>query len=161
MKIPKTNALRILDTQNLQYEAFTYDVDENDLTGETVAKKIGAEAEQVFKTLVSVGSSKSIYVFCIPVVAELNLKKCSLVSGEKSIELVKIADLLNLTGYIRGGCSPIGMKKMYPTFVDETAQLFDRIYISAGIRGMQVLVNPDELLRVTNGSYADIIGNVI
>ncbi len=131
----KTNAVRILDSHNINYSLHTYDVDEADLSGTTVAHKIGVEAESVFKTLVAEGDKTGPLVFCIPTTEELNLKKAALVSGNKKIELIKVKDLLSLTGYIRGGCSPVGMKKKFPTFIDETAQLFEEIYISSGMRG--------------------------
>src|SRR5674476_1564794 len=113
----KTNAVRILDSNNIHYTLHTYDVDENDLSGTSVAAKIGAESDAVFKTLVASGDKIGTIVFCIPVSEELNLKKAALASENKKIELVKVKDLLNLTGYIRGGCSPIGMKKKYPVYI--------------------------------------------
>jgi Cys-tRNA(Pro)/Cys-tRNA(Cys) deacylase len=153
----KTNVIRILEAAGILHTAHDYDVNEDDLSGETVAKKIGAEPESVFKTLVTTGDKNSIFVFCIPVTTELNLKKAALASGNKKIEMIKMKDLLPLTGYIRGGCSPIGMKKKFPTFIDETAQIFDKIYISAGIRGTQVCLPPDDLLNIIDGSYADLV----
>lgn len=157
MKINKTNALRILDARGITYETQLYEVDESDLSGETVARKIGQNPDEVFKTLVAQGASRQIFVFCIPVTAELQLKKAAHAAGEKAIELVRVNDLLGLTGYIRGGCSPIGMKKQFPTFVDETAQLFDKLYVSAGVRGMQVRLSPDDLLSATSAVFADLI----
>lgn len=153
----KTNAVRILDSNNISYTLHTYDVDENDLSGITVAAKIGADTDSVFKTLVASGDKNSISVFCIPVSEELNLKKAAMVSGNKKIELVKVKDLLNLTGYIRGGCSPIGMKKRFPIFIDETAQLFDEIYISAGVRGMQIKLSPLLLAGIIYARFCDLI----
>ena len=96
-------------------------------------------------------------MFCIPVVTELDLKKAALVSGNKKVEMIKLNELLPLTGYVRGGCSPIGMKKLFPTFIDETAQLFDKIFISAGVRGTQIKISPDDLIKIINGKYADLI----
>lgn len=152
----KTNAVRLLDANKIHYEIKTYPVDENDLSGKTVALKIGAEEEKVFKTLAAAGDKTGIVIFCIPVNFELNLKKAATVSGNKKIELVPLKDLFNITGYVRGGCSPIGMKRKYPTFIDETAQLFDKIFISAGIRGMQVGIHPEDLQKLTDSVFADL-----
>lgn len=145
----KTNAMRLLEKAMIKYDALEYEVDENDLSGEHVAKQIGLPSEQVFKTLVARGEKKGILVFCLPVNTELNLKKAAVAVNDKKIEMIHVKDLLGLTGYIRGGCSPVGMKKKYPTYIDETAILFDRITISAGIRGCQLLVNPEELIAYT------------
>jgi Cys-tRNA(Pro)/Cys-tRNA(Cys) deacylase len=153
----KTNAVRILDSHNITYSLHTYDVDEDDLSGTTVALKLGADADSVFKTLVAEGDKTGPLVFCIPTTEELNLKKAAIVSGNKKIELLKVKDLLNLTGYIRGGCSPVGMKKKFPTYIDETAQLFDEIYVSAGMRGMQVKLSPTELSRLIEAPFCDLI----
>ena len=136
MKVQKTNAVRLLEASNIKHSVLTYEVDESDLSGITVANKIGVDPEKVFKTLVTRGEKTGINVFCIPVIEELNLKKAASVCGDKKIEMIKEKELLPLTGYVKGGCSPIGMKKHYPTFIDETAQLFDEISISAGLRGM-------------------------
>jgi Cys-tRNA(Pro)/Cys-tRNA(Cys) deacylase len=135
----------------------TYQVDEEDLSGTSVAKRIGVDEDIVFKTLVAEGDKTSITVFCVPVNFELDLKKAAAISGNKKIELIPTKNLLAVTGYIRGGCSPIGMKKKYPTFIDETAQLFDKIYFSAGIRGMQVGIRPEDLLKITNFIFADLV----
>lgn len=153
----KTNAIRILESHNIHFTTHSYEVDEEDLSGETVAKKIGAKEETVFKTLVTTGDKTGINVFCIPVTEELNLKKAAVVSGNKKIEMIKVKDLFQLTGYIRGGCSPIGMKKNFPTFIEETAQLFEKIYVSAGIRGMQVCLSPMDLKNLTEAEFVDLI----
>jgi Cys-tRNA(Pro)/Cys-tRNA(Cys) deacylase len=153
----KTNAVRILDSNNISYTTHTYEVDENDLSGTTVADKINADQDTVFKTLVAMGDKNGVAVFCLPVTEELNLKKAASASGNKSIELVKVKDLFNLTGYIRGGCSPIGMKKKFPVYLDETAQLFDQIYVSAGIRGMQIKLSPVELAGVVEAELCDLL----
>ena len=153
----KTNAVRILEAFNISFETVSYVVDENDLTGITVANKILADPEKVFKTLITSGDKNGINVFCIPVTAELNLKKAANVSNNKKIEMIKVKDLFELTGYVRGGCSPIGMKKNFPSFIEETAQLFDKIFISAGIRGMQISISPQDLMMVTLTEYADLI----
>ena len=156
-KISKTNAVRILDARSIEHSLHSYNVDENDLSGMTVAHKIGAEEETVFKTLVASGDKTGTIIFCIPVTEELNLKKAAAASGNKKIEMVKVKDLLALTGYIRGGCSPVGMKKDYPVFIEETAQLFDKIFVSAGIRGMQIKISPEDLKEITSSVFADII----
>ena len=153
----KTNAIRILESHKIKFTTVSYEVDENDLSGETVALKAGADPETVFKTLVCFGDKTGHIVFCIPVTQELNLKKAAAASGNKKVEMIKLKDLLPLTGYIRGGCSPIGMKKLFPTYIDETAQLFENIFVSAGVRGTQIKLHPDDLIKIINGSYADLI----
>ena len=153
----KTNAIRIIESSNIKFDSINYKVDESDLSGETVALKTGVEPETVFKTLVCHGDKTGHNVFCIPVTTELNLKKAAIISGNKKIEMIKLKDLLPITGYIRGGCSPIGMKKLYPTYVDQTAQLFENIYISAGVRGTQIKIKADDLLNLVCGSYADLV----
>jgi Cys-tRNA(Pro)/Cys-tRNA(Cys) deacylase len=153
----KTNAIRILDSNNIPYTTHTYEVDESDLSGITVADKISANQDTVFKTLVATGDKIGTVVFCLPVTEELNLKKAASASGNKSIELVKVKDLFNLTGYIRGGCSPIGMKKRFPVYIDETAQLFDEIYVSAGMRGMQIKLSPVELADLIEAQFCDLL----
>lgn len=152
----KTNVMRLFDLAGIEYKAFEYEVDENNLAGEHVARQIGVPEEQVFKTLVARGEKKGILVFCIPVNTELNLKKAAAVTGEKKIEMIHVKDLQGLTGYIRGGCSPVGMKKKYPTYMDETAILFDAITISAGIRGCQVMINPEELVGYVGAELCDL-----
>ena len=152
----KTNVIRLLEANKISHDIKTYDVDEDDLSGTSVAQKIGAADEIVFKTLVAEGDKTGIIVFCIPVNSELNLKKAATVSGNKKVELIPTKNLLSISGYVRGGCSPIGMKKKFPTYIDETAQLFDKIYFSAGIRGMQVGVHPDALQMFTSSIFADL-----
>ena len=127
----KTNAMRILDSAKISYTTYEYEPDENDLTGVHVAEQIGLDPDYVFKTLVAKGDKTGLVVFCIPCNMELDLKKCARVSGNKKIELLPVKELLSNTGYIRGGCSPVGMKKQYPTFIDETCILFDKITVSA------------------------------
>ena len=153
----KTNAIRILESHKIKFDTVSYEVDEDDLSGEIVAVKAGANPETVFKTLVCVGDKTGHIVFCIPVTQELNLKKAAAASNNKKVEMIKLKDLLPLTGYIRGGCSPIGMKKLFPTYIDETAQIFENIFVSAGVRGTQVKLKPDDLIKIINGSYADLI----
>jgi Cys-tRNA(Pro)/Cys-tRNA(Cys) deacylase len=152
----KTNAMRILDAQKVPYEIFTYDANDGKIDGVTVAAKIGRPAEQVYKTLVATGASKAIYVFVVPVEAELDLKKAARAAGEKNVEMLPVKDIQKFTGYIRGGCSPIGMKKSYPTFVDESAHGLETIIVSAGKIGFQVELVPDELLKACGGNFAEI-----
>lgn len=153
-KEDKTNALRLLDARNVPYDTHTYDPDTTD--GESVAKLLGVEPDRTFKTLVTVAPSRKNYVFIVPVNCTLNLKKAAQAAGEKSIAMILQKELLPLTGYIHGGCSPLGMKKLFPTFLNETAQLFDRICVSAGRRGYQVELSPDTLLEMVGGQYADL-----
>ncbi|MDD4844295.1 MAG: Cys-tRNA(Pro) deacylase [Anaerotignum sp.] len=152
----KTNVMRLLDTAGISYRISEYEYDENNLSGMDAAEKIGIPPEQVFKTLVTRGDKAGIMVFCIPVDMELDLKKAAAVSGNKKLEMTHVKELLALTGYIRGGCSPVGMKKKYPTFIDETAILFDEIAVSAGIRGEQVILSPDALIAYIEAIEADI-----
>ncbi|MFZ4590768.1 MAG: Cys-tRNA(Pro) deacylase [Ignavibacteria bacterium] len=153
----KTNALRILDSNNIQYELFEYEFNEDEIDAVSVANKINAPHEQVFKTLVATGDKTGTVVFVIPGNEELNLKKAATASGNKRIEMIKVKDLLALTGYIRGVCSPVGMTKRYPTFIEETSVLFDKIYVSSGVRGMQMLVSPADLANITDASLSDLI----
>ena len=150
----KTNALRLLDAQGETYLTHTYDPDTTD--GESVAQLLGQPADQVFKTLVTVAPSRRNYVFVVPVNCTLNLKKAARAAQEKSIAMIPQKELLPLTGYIHGGCSPLGMKKLFSTFIHETAQLFDTICVSAGRRGFQMEVNPETILRMTGAQYADL-----
>ncbi|MCG6915426.1 Cys-tRNA(Pro) deacylase [bacterium BMS3Abin03] len=157
MRSHKTNAVRILEANNIPHTTITYEINETDLSGITVANKIGTEPERVFKTLVTRGDKNGINVFCIPVTEELDLKKAAIASGNKKVEMIKEKELLPLTGYTKGGCSPIGMKKKYPTYIDETVQLFEEITVSAGIRGMQVKLKPEDLLKIVDGVFAELI----
>ena len=152
----KTNAVRLVQQAGFPCKEAFYEYDENDLNGNHAAKAIGFPPEQVFKTLVARGERTGIHVFCIPVCCELDLKKAAKAAGDKSMELVAVKELLSLTGYIRGGCSPVGMKKKYPTYLDETAILFDRIAVSAGERGHQMLVPPDALAALVGAEYYDL-----
>jgi Cys-tRNA(Pro)/Cys-tRNA(Cys) deacylase len=152
----KTNAARILDSAAVVYQLREYEVDEDDLSAPSVAAKIGMPPEQVFKTLVARGDRNCVLMACIPANTELDLKATASASGNKKVELVPVKEVLGLTGYIRGGVSPIGARKPYPFYLDETAILFDTISVSAGIRGCQMILAPDDLLRVTDGSYAAI-----
>lgn len=152
----KTNVMRLLETAGISYRTSEYEYDENNLSGLDAAGKIGFPPEQVFKTLVTRGDKTGILVFCIPVNMELDLKKAVSVSKNKKLEMTHMKELLALTGYIRGGCSPVGMKKKYPTFIDETAILFDEIAISAGVRGEQVILPPYDLIGYVDATEADI-----
>ncbi len=144
----KTNAMRRLDTAKIPYEVVSYTVDENDLSGVRTAAELGlSDPGCMFKTLVTKGSRGGYFVFCIPVAAELDLKACAAAAGEKSVEMIHVKDMLTVTGYMRGGCSPIGMKKQFPTYVDESALRYERIYVSAGQRGLQLHLAPADLLR--------------
>lgn len=151
-----TNAMRMLMKANIPFETSEYTVDESDLSGVHAANELGIDPDCMFKTLVARGDKKGISVFCIPVAEELDLKKCAAVTGDKKIEMIHVKELLGLTGYIRGGCSPIGMKKKYPTYIDETATLCDKIYVSAGMRGQQIILAPDDLKACVEAEYADL-----
>jgi len=153
----KTNAVRILESAEIFFETKEYTFNEDEIDAVSVAKKINEPVESVFKTLIARGDKTGITVFCIPGNMELNLKKAAAVSDNKKIEMVKQKEILDLTGYIRGGCSPIGMKKKYTTYIDETVQLFEKISVSAGIRGMQIKLSPNDLVNLTNAKIAEII----
>ncbi len=153
----KTNAVRIVQQAGYPCQEAFYDYDENDLNGMHAAHAMHLPAEQVFKTLVARGSKTGIHVFCIPVCCALDLKKAAKAAGDKNMELIPVKELLGLTGYIRGGCSPIGMKKRYPTYIDETCQLYDSIAVSAGERGHQMMLSYQAILDLTGGKLADII----
>jgi len=156
-KEEKTNVMRILEQKNIPYSAHTYEHEEGvAVDGVTVAAQLGQDPECVFKTLVARGASKGIYVFCIPVAENLDLKKAARAVGEKSIEMIHVKEINALTGYIRGGCSPVGMKKQYPTVFHETAEIVDTIMVSAGKIGYQVELAPDALMELVGGSLADI-----
>ncbi len=152
----KTNVMRLLDQAHISYRAAEYDYDENDLGGMHAAAAIGMPPEQIFKTLVARGEKNGYLVFCIPVCCELDLKKAAKAAGDKKVELIHVKELLPLTGYVRGGCSPIGMKKKFPTYMDETAVLYDEIGVSAGCRGCQLLLNPEALVDYVNPSLCDL-----
>lgn len=153
----KTNAVRLVQQAGIPCREDFYEFDEQDLNGNHAAAAIGMPAEQVFKTLVARGAKTGINVFCIPVCCELDLKKAAKAAGDKNMELIAVKELLPLTGYIRGGCSPVGMKKKYPTFFDETCILWEEVAVSAGERGHQMIVPPDGLLQITHAELVDII----
>ena len=152
----KTNAVRLVQQAKIPCRESFYEYDEKDLNGNHAAAAIGLPAEQVFKTLVARGEKTGINVFCIPVCCELDLKKAAKAAGDKNMEMVAVKDLLSLTGYIRGGCSPVGMKKKYPTFMDETCILWDEIAVSAGARGHQMIIPPEDLANLVEAELADI-----
>ena len=153
----KTNAVRLVEQAGIPVREEFYEFDENDLNGNHAAEAIGKPPEEVFKTLVARGERTGINVFCIPVCFELDLKKAAKAAGDKNMAMIPVKELLGLTGYIRGGCSPVGMKKKYPTFMDETAQLYDEIAVSAGARGHQMLLNPEDLARLVAAKFVDLI----
>ena len=153
----KTNAMRMLSAAKIPFEVMEYEVDENDLSGVHIAEQIGLPREVVFKTLVAKGDKTGPLVFCIPCAEELDLKKAASLTGNKKIEMVAVKDLLGLTGYIRGGCSPIGMKKKFPTWVDESCMEYERITVSSGTRGAQLLLDRASLLQFVQGKTADLI----
>lgn len=152
----KTNVMRILDKENIVYNIYTYEVKDNSIDGISVANKLGISVEKVFKTLVTKGHSGDFYVFVIPVAKELNLKAAARSVEEKSVEMIKVNDMLKITGYIRGGCSPIGMKKSYTTVIDESSVDLDRIIVSGGKIGFQVEINPKDLIRLVNAKTSSI-----
>lgn len=152
----KTNAMRILDKNKISYEIIQYECDEF-IDGLHSAEKTGAPVEQSFKTLVMQGKSRQYYVFVLPIAEEVDLKAAARTVGEKSVEMIHVKDITAITGYVRGGCTPLGMKKQFPTILHESARDFDRIYVSGGRIGTTIIVNPDDLLSVVRGQYADII----
>lgn len=152
----KTNAMRTLETNKIEYTLYTYEADGN-YDGCSVAEKIGKNPNEVFKTLVTVSASKRYYVFVIPVVNELDLKACALAVGEKSVEMIPVKDINKITGYIRGGCSPVGMKKQYVTVVDESCKKIEKIVFSAGKIGYQVEVSPESLIKLINAKVSKIV----
>lgn len=156
LKSEKTNVMRILDGKKIVYESHTYEPDATK-TGEEIAKILNEAPDKVFKTLVTQGKSGAYYVFVVPVREELDLKKAAKAAGEKSIDMIKQKELLPLTGYVHGGCSPIGMKKQFPTFIHETAADYDKIFVSAGKVGFQIEIAPSDLIKVTGCKYSDIV----
>ncbi|TCO76859.1 Cys-tRNA(Pro) deacylase [Marinisporobacter balticus] len=155
-KVKKTNPMRILEQKKINYNMITYDKRDGKIDGISVAKKISKDPKLVYKTLVTQGNS-NIYVFVIPVSEELDLKKAAKVAGEKKIEMIPMKDILKYTGYIRGGCSPIGMKKQYKTFIDETACEIEDIIVSGGKIGMQIEMGVDQLIEAVEGEFGDVI----
>lgn len=153
----KTNAVRLIQLAGIPCREAWYEFDENDLCGIHAAEAIGFPPEQVFKTLVARGPKTGINVFCVPVCCELDLKKAANATGDKNISMIPVKELLSLTGYIRGGCSPVGMKKKYPTYMEESCLLFDEIAVSAGERGHQMILSPTQLADLIGAELVDII----
>ena len=155
--INKTNAARLLDKAKIKYELVPYEVDENDLAATHIAEQLGENIKQVFKTLVLKGDKTGHFVCVVPGDAEVDLKKAAKVSGNKKVDLIPMKELLPTTGYIRGGCSPVGMKKVFPTYFHSTCMDFDYIYVSAGVRGLQLKIAPADLVKYVRASIAEII----
>ena len=152
----KTNAMRQLDAAKIPYTVYSYEVDENDLSGTHIADQLSLPYEQVFKTIVTRGDKTGYLVFCIPCHKEIDLKKAAQVTGNKKVEPVQVKELLGLTGYIRGGCSPVGMKKRFPTYFDASAESLDSLTVSAGVRGMQLLLKSGDIISFVGGKTADL-----
>ncbi|MDU2199259.1 MAG: Cys-tRNA(Pro) deacylase [Peptostreptococcaceae bacterium] len=153
----KTNAMRILDSHNINYKMHSYDSGKDHIDGVEVAKKIGRDVSEVYKTLVAQGASKEFYVYVIPVHENLDLKKAARAANEKNVEMIHVKDINKITGYIRGGCSPIGMKKQYKTFINESAENLSSIIVSAGKIGYQIEISPRDLLSLINFEFIDLI----
>lgn len=157
MKKDKTNAMRILDKEKIEYSMMSYNPEDGKIDGISVAQKIGRETKEVYKTLISQGVSKTYYVFVIPVDAELHLKKAAAAVGEKKLEMIAVKDITKVSGYVRGGCSPVGMKKLFPTFIDETAQSLETIIVSGGKIGVQIELKVEDLTQTTKAHFANLI----
>lgn len=156
-KISKTNAMRILDSENIIYNIIIYENNDGKIDGISVSKKIGRDVNSVYKTLVTQGMSKEIYVFVIPVAEEIDFKKAAKAVGEKKIDMINVKDINKYTGYIRGGCSPVGMKKLYSTFINNTAKELEKIIVSGGKIGMQIELLPSDLIKVISARFEDVI----
>ena len=155
-KTPKTNAMRMLDIAKIPYEVIEYEVDENDLSGTHIADQVGLPYEMVFKTIVTKGDKTGFCVFCLPCHKEIDFKAAARASGNKSIEPLHVKDLLNVTGYIRGGCSPVGMKKKFPTYFDSSAESLDKLTVSAGMRGAQLLLDAKTIVSFTEATCCEV-----
>lgn len=153
----KTNVMRLLDAAGISYGTRSYEVDENDLSGSHGADLLGVDHDRMYKTLVLKGEKRGYLVCCIPVDEEVDLKKAARAAGDKKVEMIHVRDLQGVTGYIRGGCSPIGMKKRFPTYIEEMAQAFDSIMVSAGQRGVQVSVAPEDLRQYVEGEFVSLV----
>jgi len=156
MKKNKTNVLRILDKERISYEVREYQYDEDHLSGDHIIDQVDLEAEEIYKTLV-LTSGRDYLVCCIPVLAEIDLKKLAKASGHKSVAMIHQKDLLSISGYIRGGCSPIGMKKQFPTYFQKDMDSLEKVAVSAGKRGLQVILKPQDLIQCVDGQYVDVI----
>ncbi len=161
MKITKTNAARLLDKAKINYTLVPYEVDENNLAADHIAKELGEDINQVFKTLTLRGDKSGVFVCVVPGNREVDLKKAAKVSGNKNCDMLPLKELLPTTGYIRGGCSPIGLKKPYPVFIDQTALQYDNIYISAGQRGLQLHMAPTDIQKAVNATIADVSTDIM
>ena len=157
MKIQKTNAMRFLDRNKISYKTYEYECKDGKIDGLAVAEKLNQNPEMVFKTLVTQGTSREFYVFVLPVAEELDLKKAAKAAGEKKVEMIHVKDINKHTGYIRGGCSPLAMKKLYKTFIQESAIEFDTIIFSGGKIGVQIEANPKQVAKCINAEFVDII----
>lgn len=158
-KEDKTNVMRILETEGVTFQAHEYDVSDGHIDGISIAEKLNQPKERVFKTLITQGSSKEYFVFCLPVDCELDLKKAARAVGEKSVEMIPVADINKVSGYVRGGCSPIGMKRKLETTFEEAIELYDTVMLSAGKIGRQIEIAPADIIRLTDGKTADLIKN--
>lgn len=157
-KVTKTNAVRLIEKQKVPYELLFYEADNGQaVDGISVSKKIGYSYEYVYKTLVATAGSNQYYVFVVPVATELNLKKAAKVVGQKKIEMIPVKDLLGITGYVRGGCSPVGMKKLYPTYIDKSAETLEFMIVSAGKIGMQLKLAPQDLTKLCRATFEDVV----
>ncbi len=152
----KNNVIRLLENAGIAFTAHEYDISDGEIDAQSIARKLGVEGDRVFKTLVTEDPDRRHYVFVVPAIASLNLKKAAKTAGVKSIAMIKQKDLLGLTGYIHGGCSPIGMKKLFPTFIDETAILFERIFVSGGKVGLNLEIQPEDLAGFVSAEFADL-----
>lgn len=157
MKKVKTNAMRLMDEAGISYELLSFSLKEAHITPEFIAAETGKEVERIFKTIVTVGHSQNYYIFCLQIIEELDLKKAAKAAEEKSISLINQNDLMKITGYEKGGCSPVGMKKLYKTFFDRNALSYDKIIVSAGKRGHQVEVPSEDLITITKGETTDLL----
>ena len=156
-KEDKTNVMRILESEGVDFKSHEYDVSDGHIDGLSIAEKLNQPKERVFKTLITQGASKEYFVFCLPVDQELDLKKAARAVGEKSVEMIPVADINKVSGYIRGGCSPIGMKRKLVTTFEEAILLYDTVMLSAGKIGKQIEISPDDIIRLTDASVADLI----
>ena len=156
-KVQKTNAMRLLDSAGIDYSMASYDYDESDLSGVHAAQELGVSEDVVFKTLVTRGDGNAIFVFVIPVAESLDLKKAAKASGNKSIEMIHVKEIMDITGYLRGGCSPIGMKKAFPTWIHESAQQQETVFVSAGKVGFQIELSPADLAGIAGCRFADLV----
>lgn len=153
----KTNVMRILDKNKINYDVITYDISDDKIDGISVAEKTGQSLNEVYKTLVTIGESRELYVFVIPVAEELNLKKAAKACGEKKVQMIAVKDITRYTGYVRGGCSPVGMKKKYKTYIQVDGSFLKFICVSGGKKGLQIELSPEDLISLVEGKYVDLI----